>query len=76
MRRQGWLDEPSALGVELRRSSALTSGLPVAVLGAAGLLSLAVTDQSGLWDAQWTMLATFQRIKLILLWPLTFGAGA
>ena len=64
------------LGMELRRSSAWVTGLLVAALGIAGLLSLAASREGGIWDAQWTALATFQRIMLILLWPLTLGAGA
>ncbi|HEY4454188.1 MAG TPA: hypothetical protein VGN81_07750 [Pseudonocardiaceae bacterium] len=64
------------LRIELRRSSAWSTGLVIALLGIAGLLSLLPANQEGLWDAQWTLLATFQRIMLVVLWPLTLGAGA
>jgi hypothetical protein len=64
------------LGIELRRSSASVTGAVVAVLGTGGLYVLAVSDQAELWDAQWTMLAVFQRIMLVVLWPLALGAGA
>lgn len=64
------------LRIELRRSSAWPTGLVIALLGVAGLLSLVPTNQQGLWDAQWTLLASFQRIMLVVLWPLTLGAGA
>ena len=64
------------LGIELRRSSAWPTALVVAVLGIAGLFSLVLSKEAGIWDAQWSSLATFQRIMLILLWPLTLGAGA
>ena len=64
------------LRIELRRSSAWPTGLMIALLGIAGLLSLVPTNQAGLWDAQWTLLASFQRIMLVVLWPLTLGAGA
>lgn len=64
------------LRIELCRSSAWVTGLLVAVLGVAGLLTLATSSEAYVWDPQWTTLATFQRIMLILLWPLTLGAGA
>ena len=64
------------LRIELRRSSAWVAGLVVALLGIAGLLSLLASREGGIWDAQWTMLASFQRIMLIVLWPVTLGAGA
>ena len=62
------------LRIELRRSAAWPTGLLVVILGVAGLYSLG--RQSGIWDSQWMMLATFQRIMLIVLWPLVLGAGA
>jgi hypothetical protein len=64
------------LRIELRRSSAWASGLLVAALGVAGLLSLASAREGDLWDPQWTTLAAFERIMLVVLWPLTLGAGA
>ncbi|MEV6593064.1 hypothetical protein [Streptomyces acidicola] len=64
------------LGTELRRSAAPVSGALIAALGAAGLWSLVLSHQGELWDAQWTMLAAFQRIMLVLLWPLALGSGA
>ncbi|MBA2811097.1 hypothetical protein E0500_027775 [Streptomyces sp. KM273126] len=64
------------LGTELRRSAAPVSGALIAALGAAGLWSLVLSSQGELWDAQWTMLAAFQRIMLVLLWPLALGSGA
>lgn len=64
------------LRTELRRSSAATAGLLTALLGAAGLYTLVMSDQGDLWDAQWTLLAAFQRIMLVILWPLALGAGA
>ncbi|MFC9686659.1 hypothetical protein ACFTZL_43880, partial [Streptomyces sp. NPDC056948] len=64
------------LGIELRRSAAAVLGVLVAAFGAAGLWSLALSRQTELWDAQWTMLAGFQRIMLVLLWPLALGGGA
>lgn len=64
------------LRIELRRSSAWVTGLLVAALGIAGLLTLAMSSEGYVWDPQWTTLAAFQRIMLILLWPLTLGAGA
>lgn len=64
------------LRIELRRSSAWVAGLLVAALGIAGLLSLAATREGYVWDPQWTTLATFERVMLIVLWPLVLGAGA
>ncbi|MBR8641015.1 hypothetical protein KEF29_21065 [Streptomyces tuirus] len=64
------------LGIELRRSTAAVLGALVAALGAAGLWVLALSRQTGLWDPQWTMLAAYQRIMLVLLWPLALGGGA
>lgn len=64
------------LGIELRRSAAPVSGALIAALGVAGLWSLVLSRQGELWDAQWTMLAAFQRIMLVLLWPLALGSGA
>lgn len=64
------------LRTELRRSAAPVAGALTAALGAAGLYTLLLSGQSALWDAQWTMLAGFQRVMLILLWPLAMGAGA
>ncbi|MBM7810282.1 hypothetical protein [Saccharothrix algeriensis] len=64
------------LGVELRRSSAPAAGLLVGLLGALALYAPALTDQTSLWDTQWTSLAVFQRITLVVLWPLVLGAGA
>ncbi|HEX4223490.1 MAG TPA: hypothetical protein VHZ97_14070 [Pseudonocardiaceae bacterium] len=64
------------LRIELRRSSAWVTGLVIALLGIAGLLSLALSTEGYVWDGQWATLATFQRIMLVLLWPLTVGAGA
>jgi hypothetical protein len=64
------------LRTELRRSSALTAGGLVVVLGAAGLYSMAMTGQTSSWDTEWTVLAVFQRIMLAVLWPLALGAGA
>jgi len=64
------------LRTELRRSSALAAGGLVVVLGVAGLYSMAMTDQTDIWDTEWTVLAVFQRIMLAVLWPLALGAGA
>jgi hypothetical protein len=64
------------LRVELHRSAALVSGALITLLGAAGLYVLSTTDQASLWDAQWTTLAVFQRVLLVVLWPLALGAGA
>lgn len=64
------------LGIELRRSSAVVVGALIAALGTAGLGSLLLSRQGELWDVQWTMLAAFQRIMLVLLWPLALGGGA
>ncbi|EWC62249.1 hypothetical protein UO65_2428 [Actinokineospora spheciospongiae] len=64
------------LRTELRRSTALTAGAAVATAGTAGLYVLALSDQTGLWAPQWTMLAGIQRIMLVVLWPLALGAGA
>jgi hypothetical protein len=64
------------LGIELRRSSAAVIGALIAALGMAGLWVLVLSDQGELWDAQWTMLAAFQRIMLVVLWPLALGSGA
>jgi hypothetical protein len=63
-------------GIELRRSSGIAAGAVVAALGVAGLYMLVLTDQADLWSTQWTMLAVFERIMLVLLWPLALGAGA
>ncbi|MBP2327764.1 hypothetical protein JOF56_008149 [Kibdelosporangium banguiense] len=64
------------LGIELRRSSGITAGVVVGLLGVAGLYTLALSDQTDLWSTQWTVLAVFERIMLILLWPVALGAGA
>ncbi|WNV88771.1 hypothetical protein [Umezawaea sp. Da 62-37] len=64
------------LRIELRRSAAAISGALVAFFGIAGLYTLFLTDQGSVWDVQWTMLAGFQRVLLVLLWPLALGAGA
>ncbi|MPY56421.1 hypothetical protein [Streptomyces spongiae] len=64
------------LAVELRRSSAPVVGALIAALGVAGLWSVVMSNQGELWDVQWTMLAGFQRIMLVLLWPLALGSGA
>ncbi|MEU4419074.1 hypothetical protein AB0F81_00460 [Actinoplanes sp. NPDC024001] len=64
------------LGIELRRSGALLAGTATAVIGVAGLYVLALTGQTGLWDQQWNLLAVFQRIMLVVLWPLALAAGA
>jgi hypothetical protein len=64
------------LRTELRRSTAPVAGALIATAGVAGLYVLLLNGQSSLWDPQWTMLAGFQRIMLILLWPLALGAGA
>lgn len=64
------------LRTELRRSAAPVAGALTAALGAAGLYALVLSGQGALWDAQWTMLAGFQRVMLVLLWPLAVGAGA
>ncbi|MFD2420891.1 hypothetical protein [Amycolatopsis pigmentata] len=67
---------PRILRIELRRSSASAVGGLVALLGVAGLYLLFTTHQGDLWDTQWTLLVTFERIMLVLLWPLSLGAGA
>ncbi|GAA4949146.1 hypothetical protein [Actinoplanes utahensis] len=64
------------LGIELRRSAALPIGAATAAIGVAGLYVLALTGQTGLWDQQWNLLAVFQRIMLVVLWPLALAAGA
>ncbi|BAL93179.1 hypothetical protein AMIS_79590 [Actinoplanes missouriensis 431] len=64
------------IAIELRRSGALLAGAATAVLGVAGLYVLALTGQTGLWDQQWNLLAVFQRIMLVVLWPLAVAAGA
>ena len=64
------------LGIELRRSSAVPAGTAAAVIGVAGLYVLALTGQTALWDQQWNLLAVFQRIMLVVLWPLALAAGA
>ncbi|WP_431728457.1 hypothetical protein [Verrucosispora sp. TAA-831] len=64
------------VGIELRRSDALLAGAATAALGVAGLYVLALTGQTALWDQQWTILAVFQRIMLVILWPLALAAGA
>ncbi|TDC36206.1 hypothetical protein [Micromonospora sp. KC213] len=66
----------SAIRIELRRSTAPLAGAAIAVLGVAGLYVLALTGQTGLWDQQWNLLAVFQRIMLVILWPLALAAGA
>ena len=66
----------SVLRTELRRSTGPAAGVLTAALGLAGLYTLVMSDQSELWDAQWTLLASFQRIMLVVLWPLALGAGA
>ncbi|TVT40791.1 hypothetical protein FNH05_23375 [Amycolatopsis rhizosphaerae] len=63
------------LGIELRRSAAPASGALIAALGVAGLWSLVLSGQASLWDTQWTTLAAFGRIMLVVLWPLAAGAG-
>lgn len=62
--------------IELRRSGALLAGAATAVIGVAGLYVLALTGQTALWDQQWNLLAVFQRIMLVILWPLALAAGA
>ncbi|MGW0503187.1 hypothetical protein [Micromonospora sp. NPDC003241] len=64
------------LRIELRRSDALLAGAVTAALGVAGLYVLAFTGQTALWDQQWNLLAVFQRIMLVILWPLALAAGA
>ncbi|NGO09332.1 hypothetical protein G5C60_17435 [Streptomyces sp. HC44] len=64
------------LGIELRRSSAAVIGALIAALGVAGLWLLVLSGQGELWDRQWTLLAAFQRIMLVVLWPLALGGGA
>ncbi|WP_229067538.1 hypothetical protein [Actinoplanes sp. DH11] len=64
------------LGIELRRSTAVLAGAVTAVLGVAGLYVLALTGQTELWDRQWNLLAAFQRVLLVILWPLALAAGA
>ncbi|TDB81268.1 hypothetical protein [Micromonospora sp. KC721] len=66
----------SAIRIELRRSTAPLAGAAIAALGVAGLYVLALTGQTGLWDQQWNLLAVFQRIMLVILWPLALAAGA
>lgn len=63
------------LAVEMRRSSAPLAGALVASAGICGLYLLATTGQTALWDGQWSMLAGYQRIMLVVLWPLAVGAG-
>ncbi|BBH67946.1 hypothetical protein ACTI_46310 [Actinoplanes sp. OR16] len=63
-------------GIELCRSGALPAGIATAVIGVAGLYVLALTGQTSLWDQQWNLLAVFQRIMLVVLWPLALAAGA
>ncbi|MER7442291.1 hypothetical protein [Micromonospora avicenniae] len=63
------------LAVELRRSNGPLAGALVALAGFSGLYLLAATGQTALWDGQWAMLAGYQRIMLVVLWPLAVGAG-
>ncbi|MDI6105575.1 hypothetical protein QLQ12_44045 [Actinoplanes sp. NEAU-A12] len=37
---------------------------------------LALTGQTALWDQQWNLLAVFQRVMLVILWPLALAAGS
>src|SRR5699024_7649052 len=60
----------------LRRSAAPLAGGLVAVLGVSGLYLLVMWGQGYLWGGLWPMLAAFGRIMLVILWPLTLGAGA
>ncbi|MEV4278603.1 hypothetical protein [Actinoplanes xinjiangensis] len=62
--------------IELSRSGALLAGTATVVIGVAGLYVPALTGQTGLWDQQWNLLAVFQRIMLVVLWPLALAAGA
>jgi hypothetical protein len=74
--RWSWVSAARVSRIELRRSSALTAGAAVAVLGVAGVWLPATTGQADLWDVQWAALAVYQRILLAVLWPLALGAGA
>ncbi|MER7169595.1 hypothetical protein ABT336_26510 [Micromonospora sp. NPDC000207] len=64
------------LRIELRRCGALLTGAATAAVGVAGLYVLALTGQTDLWDQQWNLLAVFQRIMLVILWPLALAGGA
>ncbi|KXK63059.1 hypothetical protein AWW66_05295 [Micromonospora rosaria] len=64
------------LGIELRRCGALLAGAATAAIGVTGLYVLALTGQTALWDQQWNILAFFQRIMLVIIWPLALAAGA
>ncbi len=63
------------LALELRRSSGPLAGALVAIAGLCGLYLPAATGEASLWDGQWSMLAGYQRIMLVVLWPLAVGAG-
>jgi hypothetical protein len=68
---------PRIVLIELRRSSAFVVGGLVFLLGAAGLCTAIATHQGHGWDGRWfPSLVTFERMMLVLIWPLAFGGGA
>jgi hypothetical protein len=62
-----------ALRIDLRRSSAVGTGLLLLTLG---LLGLFLMSDAEWYAGRWTKLAVTQRTLLDLLWPLTLAAGA
>ncbi|RSM86000.1 hypothetical protein DMH04_15105 [Kibdelosporangium aridum] len=66
------------LGIELRRSAALWTGLLVVLVGLGYFYGLPGPWGKGpdAWTEEWSMLAIWQRWLLNTLWPLALGAGA
>ncbi|GAA0582268.1 hypothetical protein GCM10010172_79200 [Paractinoplanes ferrugineus] len=60
------------LGIELRRSAAITTALLVLVIGTVALYFAAGVE----FADGWVQLAMSQRLYLALLWPLALAAGA
>jgi hypothetical protein len=60
------------LGIELRRSAALGSGLVLLLLG---VVLLFLVDEAE-WTDGWMQLVMTQRLYLAVLWPLALAAGA
>ncbi|MFD2420890.1 hypothetical protein [Amycolatopsis pigmentata] len=68
---------PRILRIELRRSSALVVGGLLFLAGVAGLYPLVATHQGDGLDGRWfPVLVTFERIMLVVIWPLALGGGA
>ncbi|KUL31734.1 hypothetical protein [Actinoplanes awajinensis] len=62
-----------ALGIDLRRSAAVGSGLIVLLLGLAAMYLLFGPEA---WSSRWSPLATTLRSAMGFTWPLTLAAGA